>query len=102
MFPAESFKDSKHPSGTTPGEEAEDEPDPPRNFTREQLSVFDGNKDEKSGADKPVYLSVNGIVFDVSRGRYVLALWFFFLARDNIHVPSLSGLIILFISPFSP
>ena len=49
--------------------EGEEEPDPPRNFTVEQLRYFDGTKDEKSGDDKPVYLSVNGTVFDVSDGR---------------------------------
>jgi len=74
MFPAEQFKDSKHPSGTTPGAE-EDEKQPPRNFTKEQLAAFDGTKDAKSGADKPVYLAINGIVFDVSSGRYVCGCW---------------------------
>ena len=49
--------------------EDEKEPDPPRNFTAKQLSYFDGKKDPKTGDDKPVYLSVNGIVFDVSDGR---------------------------------
>ncbi|KAL3910382.1 MAG: hypothetical protein SGILL_007713 [Bacillariaceae sp.] len=49
--------------------EEKQEPDPPRNFTTKQLAYFDGTKDEKSGQDKPVYLSVNGIVFDVSNGR---------------------------------
>jgi len=49
-------------------EEDEEEPDPPRNFTLAQLSHFDGKKD-KDGQDKPVYLSLNGIVFDVSGGR---------------------------------
>lgn len=47
----------------------DEKPDPPRNFTLAQLSQFDGNKDEKSGEDKAVYLSVDGIVFDVSKGR---------------------------------
>lgn len=47
----------------------DDEPDPPRNFTVQQLRYFDGTKDSKSGDDKPVYLSVNGTVFDVSAGR---------------------------------
>ena len=46
----------------------EEEPDPPRNFTAKQLRNFDGTKDV-SGDDKPVYLSVNGTVFDVSDGR---------------------------------
>ena len=71
MFPAESFRDSQHPSGSTPGESEGELPDPPRNFTRSQLAAFDGTKEDKTGADKPVYLSMNGIVFDVSKGRYV-------------------------------
>jgi hypothetical protein len=68
MFPADHFKDSKHP---TSGAEVveEDKPDPPRNFTVAQLAQFDGTKDEKSGEEKAVYLSINGIVFDVSKGR---------------------------------
>jgi membrane-associated progesterone receptor component len=49
-------------------EEEDDTPDPPRNFTAAQLRYYDGTKDEK-GHDKPVYLSVSGIVFDVSDGR---------------------------------
>jgi membrane-associated progesterone receptor component len=50
-------------------EEEEEEPEPPRNFTAKQLAYFDGKKDEKTEEDKSVYLSVNGIVFDVSSGR---------------------------------
>jgi membrane-associated progesterone receptor component len=50
-------------------EEEEKEIDPPRNFTQKQLIYFDGKKDEKTKEEKPVYLSVNGIVFDVSDGR---------------------------------
>jgi membrane-associated progesterone receptor component len=50
-------------------QDGKEEPDPPRNFTTKQLAYFDGTKDEKSDEDKPVYLSVNGIVFDVSNGR---------------------------------
>ena len=50
-------------------EEEEEEPEPPRNFTKNQLSNFDGTKDEKLDEDKPVYLSVNGIVFDVTTGK---------------------------------
>jgi len=46
----------------------EDEPDPPRNFTVKQLAYFDGKKD-KDGEDKPVYLALDGTVFDVSGGR---------------------------------
>lgn len=47
----------------------EEEPEPPRNFTLKQLRYFDGTPEEKSGEPKPVYLSINGIVFDVSGGR---------------------------------
>jgi len=50
-------------------EKEEEEKEPPRNFTSKQLAYFDGTKDEKTGEDKPVYLSVNGTVFDVSDGR---------------------------------
>ena len=49
-------------------EEEKETPDPPRNFTAKQLAHFDGTKD-KDGADKPVYLSVNGTVFDVTNGK---------------------------------
>jgi len=60
---------SAHPTGPKETvEEEEEEPDPPRNFTMKQLAHFDGTKD-KDGDDKPVYLSLNGIVFDVSDGR---------------------------------
>jgi membrane-associated progesterone receptor component len=57
----------EHPTG--PKEEEEDVPDPPRNFTASQLKYFDGTKDPKTGENKPVYLSLNGTVFDVSDGR---------------------------------
>jgi hypothetical protein len=46
-----------------------EEPDPLRNFTAKQLRHFDGTRDEKEDTDKPVYISVNGTVFDVSDGR---------------------------------
>jgi len=49
-------------------DDEDDERDPPRNFTSKQLAHFDGTKDSND-EDKPVYLSLNGIVFDVSRGR---------------------------------
>eukprot|EP00568_Trieres_chinensis_P003690 CAMPEP_0183308894 /NCGR_PEP_ID=MMETSP0160_2-20130417/22874_1 /TAXON_ID=2839 ORGANISM="Odontella Sinensis, Strain Grunow 1884" /NCGR_SAMPLE_ID=MMETSP0160_2 /ASSEMBLY_ACC=CAM_ASM_000250 /LENGTH=272 /DNA_ID=CAMNT_0025472809 /DNA_START=63 /DNA_END=878 /DNA_ORIENTATION=+ len=49
--------------------EEEDEAEPPRNFTAAQLKYFDGKPDPKTEETKPVYLSVNGIVFDVSEGR---------------------------------
>ena len=47
----------------------DDGPDPPRNFTVDQLRFFDGKVDEKTGENKPVYFAVNGTVFDVSDGR---------------------------------
>mmetsp|Transcript_21452 Transcript_21452/g.45114 ORF Transcript_21452/g.45114 Transcript_21452/m.45114 type:complete len:300 (-) Transcript_21452:141-1040(-) len=50
-------------------EEEEESPEPPRNFTLKQLSLFDGKVDEKSEEPKPVYLSLGGTVFDVSKGR---------------------------------
>jgi Cytochrome b5-like Heme/Steroid binding domain len=75
MFSAEHFKNSSQPigaensNGDGAAEDDPDEPDPPRNFTLQQLGHYDGQKDEKSGEDKPVYLSVNGIVFDVTKGK---------------------------------
>jgi membrane-associated progesterone receptor component len=52
------------------GEVDEDEtPEPPRNFTMKQLRYFDGNANETTSELKPVYLSVAGTVFDVSKGR---------------------------------
>jgi membrane-associated progesterone receptor component len=48
--------------------EEEDVAEPPRNFTLEQLQFFNGSKDEKD-KDKEVFLALNGIVFDVSKGR---------------------------------
>lgn len=53
----------------TQASEEEEEPDPPRNFTQKQLLHFDGKKDESSQEDKPVYLALNGIVFDVTDGK---------------------------------
>lgn len=50
-------------------EDEEDDVDPPRNFTQKQLLEFNGSNDEKMGEPKSVYLSLNGIVFDVSDGR---------------------------------
>ena len=49
-------------------DEEEEQPDPPRNFTPSQLREFDG-KPDKDGEPKPVYLALNGTVFDVSQGR---------------------------------
>lgn len=68
MFPPAHFEDSKETNVAKVEDEAE-EPDPPRNFTLAQLVNFDGTHDEKSGSPKSVYLSINGIVFDVSSGR---------------------------------
>lgn len=52
-----------------PEPEIEAPPEPPRNFTISQLRYFDGGKDPKfPDEDKPLYLSVNTIVFDVSNG----------------------------------
>ena len=50
-------------------DEEEEEVEPPRNFTQKQLADFDGKQCEKTGDTKAIYLSVNGIVFDVSNGR---------------------------------
>jgi predicted heme/steroid binding protein len=47
----------------------EEEPEPPRNFTAKQLRYFNGEKEEQGDDLKPVYLSVQGTVFDVSDGR---------------------------------
>jgi len=48
----------------------ETDPDPPRNFTTKQLRDFDGTKKgDDDDEEKSVYLSLNGVVFDVSRGR---------------------------------
>ena len=49
--------------------EDEDEPEPLRNFTLKQLRHFNGAIDEKTDEAKPVYLSLAGVVFDVSKGR---------------------------------
>jgi len=51
-------------------EEEEEEVEPPRNFTFAQLRYFDGKKDPKNPEeDKGLYLSVQGKVFDVNKGR---------------------------------
>ena len=41
----------------------------PRNFTVKQLRHFDGSIDEKTNESKPVYISVDGFVFDVTKGK---------------------------------
>ena len=89
IFPSDSIQNSEHVkkiesshAKATPGsnssstattgrhhDDDDDQPDPPRNFTLEQLLQYDGAKDEKSNEDKPVYLSMNGMVFDVTKGR---------------------------------
>lgn len=51
-------------------QQEEEEADKPRNFTEAQLAKFDGTIDPKTNEAKPVYLSLNGIVFDVSDGRH--------------------------------
>lgn len=56
------------PPSTTADDEDE-EPDPPRNFTLKQLRHFDGTHDKRMKEDKPVYLSLQGEVFDVTKGR---------------------------------
>ena len=53
----------------TDEEDEEETPDLPRNFTTTQLRYFDGKVDESTSELKPVYLSVAGTVFDVSKGR---------------------------------
>ena len=60
----------RQPGDVREGDNDDDEEeDPPRNFTFEQLRYFDGKKNESNNELKPVYLSLNGIVFDVSEGR---------------------------------
>mmetsp|Transcript_17368 Transcript_17368/g.21236 ORF Transcript_17368/g.21236 Transcript_17368/m.21236 type:complete len:294 (-) Transcript_17368:133-1014(-) len=67
---AESQTQRKEQQAQAAQEDDDDEDeDPPRNFTFKQLKHFDGKKDESSGEDKPVYLSLNGIVFDVTEGK---------------------------------
>ncbi|GKY93669.1 hypothetical protein MPSEU_000334300 [Mayamaea pseudoterrestris] len=48
---------------STDKNENDENKEPLRNFTTTQLQKFDGNNDH------PVYMSVSGIVFDVSKGR---------------------------------
>ena len=66
----------------------DDEPSPPRNFTRKQLSYFDGRLDEKSEEYKPVYLSVNGmqprfVLFQHTRWLLQLTFCFIFQCTPN-------------------
>jgi membrane-associated progesterone receptor component len=71
LVPDPSTKDQPD-TPTTTVNTMEDPPDPPRNFTKEQLRYFDGGC-TKVGANnetaKPVYLSLQSIVFDVTKGR---------------------------------
>jgi len=62
-------KMSKVPEGVDVDSDSDDEREPPRNFTFKQLLHFDGKRCDKLDEDKPVYLSINGKVFDVSKGR---------------------------------
>ena len=42
----------------------------PREYTIDELRAFDGNTPSKEhGGDCPVYMAVNGTVFDVTDGR---------------------------------
>ncbi len=50
-------------------DDEEETPDQPRNFTQKQLRYFDGKVSETTNESKPVYLSVAGTIFDVSKGR---------------------------------
>jgi len=50
-------------------EEEEEDPEPLRNFTIKQLRHFNGTDDKDTDEPKPVYVSVRGTVFDVSKGR---------------------------------
>mmetsp|Transcript_21212 Transcript_21212/g.27394 ORF Transcript_21212/g.27394 Transcript_21212/m.27394 type:complete len:293 (+) Transcript_21212:147-1025(+) len=57
------------PEMTKPIEEEEEEMEPVRNFTAKQLAHFDGTKEDRGEEFKNVYLSLNGIVFDVTTGK---------------------------------
>lgn len=50
-------------------DDEEETQDPLRNFTTKQLRHFDGKINDKTDEPKPVYLSVAGTIFDVSKGR---------------------------------
>jgi len=54
---------------STQHHEDEEESEPQRNFTAKQLRFFDGKVNESTDETKPVYLSLAGVVFDVSKGR---------------------------------
>lgn len=69
--PSKSSNKGRQGNGDNESEDDKDDDDTesPRNFTQKQLLYFDGTTDPKTQEVKPVYLSVNGIVFDVSKGR---------------------------------
>lgn len=50
-------------------EENDDDLEPPRNFTQQQLSFFNGKEDPLMQEPKPIYLSLDCTVYDVSEGR---------------------------------
>jgi len=58
----------------SPEDDDEEEKADPRNFTAGQLAFFDGRVDESyydtdDENRKPIYLALNGTVFDVTKGR---------------------------------
>lgn len=62
------FDSTKPTQSTEPASIEEEEKDPPRNFTSQQLLHFNGTKDTNE-EEKPIYLSVHGRVFNVTKGR---------------------------------
>jgi len=59
---------SKKTPSSEPVELEEEPTDPPRNFTAKQLLKFNGTKDAND-EEKPIYLSVQGRVFNVTKGK---------------------------------
>lgn len=66
-----SNKNKSHGGGDVDDDNDDDGPDPPRNYTSAQLAKFDGSVDTTGRVNitKPVYLSLNRTVFDVSEGK---------------------------------